>query len=135
MAEFDLERLKPPATALAVCAALIVGFDLLILLLNALGYDVSIFNQATTSRRHGQAVRSAGLGLRGWQVVAANTVLLLGHSALFGLALKVRLAPSRGWALVTGVYSLLPCNFSFCCFPVSIWLLAATHSGQPRPGR
>lgn len=133
MADFDLERLKLPATVLAICAGLIVAFDLFVLLLNALGYDLSIFNQAHTVRRHGQYTRVAGAGLEGFWLVAANTVLLLVHTLLLALALRVRLAPSRGSALAAGAYSLLPCNFSFCCFPVSIWLLAAARGGSQRP--
>jgi len=133
MSNASLDRLKLPATVLAACAALIVGFDLFVLLLNVLGYDVSILNQAHTVRRLGSPVRVPGLGLRGFPLFAANTVLLLIHVLMLGLALRVRLAPTPGWAVAAGAYSLLPCNCSCLLFPVSFWLLAAAHGGRARP--
>ena len=59
-----LDRLKLPATVIAVFAALLVAFDLLVLLLNTLGFEVSVLNQGSTVRRAGGYVRVRGLGLR-----------------------------------------------------------------------
>ena len=130
MLKADLDRLKRPATLIAVFSALLVGFDLFILLLNTLGFDVSVLNQPSTVLRFGRRVRVPGLGLHGFLLFGVNAALLVGHAVLLGLALRLRLAPSRGRALITAVYSLLPCNFSCFLFPVSLWLLVAMRGGR-----
>ncbi len=119
-----LDRLRKPATILAVCAALIVGFDLFILLLNTLGLELSVLNQPSSVRRFGKPVRVSGLGLRGLPLFAVNATLLLAHAALLWLALRVRDVPTRGRAVAAALYALLPCNYSCFLFPISIWMIA-----------
>jgi hypothetical protein len=129
----DLDRLRRPALVLAICAGLIVGFDLFILFLNALGFDVSVLNQASTARRFGRAQRVEGLGLRGFPLLAVNSALLLSHTLLLGLALRLRAMPARGLAMITAAWALLPCNCSCLLFPISIWLFVAMQNRASTP--
>ena len=124
----DLERLRAPALVLTICGGLLVGLDLFVLLLNALGLDVSVFNQASTVRRLGRTQRTVGLGLSGPPLIVANTALLLSHALLLGLAAKLWMTPTRGLALAAALWALVPCNGACCLFPISIWLFVATRN-------
>lgn len=115
-----LDRLKGPALALIITAALGIAFQALSLVRHAMGTATAMVIPGMSGSQAEMLRMLAGpIG-----VVSAMIGLAIGVVVLLG-ALKMKEARSYGFALVAAILAMIPCISPCCCLglPFGIWAL------------